>query len=387
MKHSLNTSRHAAGADLARPTSAHRHLVTFFAIVLLSVLALGLVPSAVQAQSQGPFVDIDPSHPTTDDFVGFTLSGTWHNGCTPKFHNGGVHRFTVELFYVTSHGSCSRAFTPYKERVATKGPLEAGTYDLRVYIDKKQIHRRSFDVTQAHHQQAVVAFRSGEVTVHEDDHTATFWVERTGSSEGTVRVDYSTEDGTAKPGADYEHKQGTLTWQHGDASAKMISVRLLDDFELEGTEDFTVSLSHPTGAELGHPSRVVVQILDDEKKAPQGGCHADFRTLCLQDGRFEITAEWRTPQGKAGEGNPGAFTDETGYFWFFSNQNIEVLVKILDGCGINDSYWVYVAGLTNIWVELEIRDTKTGELKTWTNPMGQSFRPIEDTGYFDCASK
>ena len=210
------------------------------------------------------------------------------------------------------------------------------------------------------------------------------FVERLGGSQGTVRVDYATVAGTARHGEDYTHTQGTLTWHDGDHTPKTVSVPVLDDFSPEALESFRLVLSHPTGADLGTPAAVVVDIVDDDAKHTSGACRSDATTLCLQDGRFAVTTRWRTPQGKTGEGSPGSFTDETGYFWFFSQKNVEVLIKVLDGCGINDSYWVFVAGLTNVWVELEVTDTSTGEIQTWTNPMGQSFRPIEDTSFFDC---
>ncbi len=43
-------------------------------------------------------------------------------------------------------------------------------------------------------------------------------------------------------------------------------------------------------------------------------------------------------------------TDETGCFWFTREDNLEVFLKVLDGCAITDCYWVFVAGLTNVEV-------------------------------------
>ncbi len=269
----------------------------------------------------------------------------------------------------------------------TNDPLEAAHYEARVYIDGRFEVSQRFQVTETKtptHKESYVAFRSAHVTVNENDHTATLYVERTGSSDGTVTVSYLTQDGTAFSGSDYELTKGTLTWHHGDTSPKKISVRLYDDFDFEGTENFRVTLEHPSGAQLAKPWEATVDIMDDDNPQTGGACREGQFTLCLQNGRFEVTVKWRTPQGKAGQGNQGGFTDETGYFWFFSAKNIEVLVKVLDGCAINDTYWVYVAGLTNIWVEVQVRDTTTGEVKSWTNPMGQNFRPIESTSYFDC---
>ena len=361
---------------------------------LAGVAFFAAVATAASAQGD-PDIQVSPSHPTTADIVHFTISGTWANGCVPEFHSGTIRNPTrsearlrvnrvVEMQLVSKSGACTQVTTPYEVKVRTNSPLSAGTYLAFASIDDGRfVNRRKFVVLEAQHHQDTVAFRTSRVSVHENDHTAMVYVERTGSGNGAVSVDYVTADGTAQAGADFDHTQGTLTWHDGDRSPKAVSVRLFDDFELEGDEVFRLELRHATGATLGHPQVAEITITDDES-ASSGACHAGPQTLCLQEGRFEVRARWRTPQGKSGTGNPGAFTDETGYFWFFSNENVEVLVKVLDGCSINDTYWVYVAGLTNVWVDLEIRDTATGEVKNWINPMGQSFRPIEDTGFFDC---
>lgn len=348
-----------------------------------SLVLLGIAPLAASS-GNGPFLDVSPSQPEDDEIVSFILSGTWHNGCTPKFKSGRIGSRVIEIFYETG-SSCTRAFTDYKEKVRTEDPLKAGEWTVYAIIDGKKRAARRFTVAPAfQHTEDTVQFRSTRVSFDEDSHTAFVTVERTGSLQGDVSVDFHTEDATATAGEDFEHTQGSLTWRHGDRSAKTVSIRLLDDFDFEGDEFFVVALDHATGAAIGSPHETRVEIVDDEKAHGGGACHASENTLCLQNGRFEVTLDWRTPQGKEGRGNQGTFTDETGYFWFFSSKNIEVLVKILDGCSLNDSYWVYVAGLTNIWVDVAIRDTETGEIKNWTNPMGQSFRPIEDTGYFDC---
>jgi hypothetical protein len=72
-------------------------------------------------------------------------------------------------------------------------------------------------------------------------------------------------------------------------------------------------------------------------------------------------------------------TADTRYFWFFNAANVEVVVKVLDGCSLNGSYWVFAAGLTDVDVMLAVTDTQTGLTKTYANPSGTKFRPIQDT--------
>jgi hypothetical protein len=57
-------------------------------------------------------------------------------------------------------------------------------------------------------------------------------------------------------------------------------------------------------------------------------------------------------------------------------------VKVLNGCGVNNKYWVFAAGMTNVNVVLTVTDTVSGQVKTYTNPQGRTFRSILDTGAF-----
>jgi hypothetical protein len=106
--------------------------------------------------------------------------------------------------------------------------------------------------------------------------------------------------------------------------------------------------------------------------------------LCLQGGRYEITAEWTAYDGTTGDGRPVPYTEESGAFWFFGPENTELLVKILDGCASNGKFWLYVAGLTDVQVTLRIHDTLLGFEYTYTNELGTPFEPIRDTGSLMC---
>jgi len=94
-----------------------------------------------------------------------------------------------------------------------------------------------------------------------------------------------------------------------------------------------------------------------------GPCTPDANSLCLNNGRFRVTAAWQTSTGSGlGTAIPG--TSDTGQFWFFSSQNVEMVVKVLNGCGFNQRYWVFAGGLTNVQVTLTVTDA-TGQ-SAWT---------------------
>lgn len=113
-----------------------------------------------------------------------------------------------------------------------------------------------------------------------------------------------------------------------------------------------------------------------------GNCVANATTLCLNNGRFRVTATFATPQGQSGNGMAVPETTDTGMFWFFSANNIEVIIKVVNGCVLNSRYWVFAGGLTNVQVVLTVVDTSNGTTRTYTNPQGTAFAPIQDTAAF-----
>lgn len=78
----------------------------------------------------------------------------------------------------------------------------------------------------------------------------------------------------------------------------------------------------------------------------------------------------------------GCGTSDSGIFWFFNAANWELMVKVLDGCGLNDSFWVFAAATTNVELTLRVRDTHTGEVKMYFNSQGRAADALTDTGAF-----
>ena len=113
----------------------------------------------------------------------------------------------------------------------------------------------------------------------------------------------------------------------------------------------------------------------------QPACSPSPTTLCLSGNRFAVTASWKSSSGQ-GTATAVSMTGDTGYLWFFQSSNVEVVVKVLNGCSINSRFWVFAGGLTNVQVTLSVTDTRTGSVKTYTNPQNTAFQPIQDTSAF-----
>jgi hypothetical protein len=139
---------------------------------------------------------------------------------------------------------------------------------------------------------------------------------------------------------------------------------------------------NPAFASLQASDFEVVQ-LGWKPSATGGGsaCVPGDTRLCLTGNRFQVDAQY-TANGATGGGHAVPLTTDTGYFWFFSDTNVEVVIKVLDACIVNHRFWVYAGGLTNVKVHLTVTDTLTGEVKTYDNPQKTPFKPIQDSNAF-----
>ncbi len=121
-----------------------------------------------------------------------------------------------------------------------------------------------------------------------------------------------------------------------------------------------------------------------------GDCAPDANTLCLPaDDRFRVSVYYETVQGGGRMGDAQAIPLDTvglhrgGIFYFVDSENPEFLVKVLDGCAINDHYWVFYAATTNVGFELTVVDTQTPfAVRTYTNPDVHPALTITDTRAF-----
>lgn len=128
------------------------------------------------------------------------------------------------------------------------------------------------------------------------------------------------------------------------------------------------------------------KVLSAVSYQPAGTCQSSDTSLCLGDGRFRVSAHFDAGHGNAGTAHVVQLTPDTGYLWFFASSNVEVAIKVLNGCALGGHYWVFAGGLTNVNVVMTVTDTKSGKSNTYTNPQGKAFQPIQDTSAFATCS-
>lgn len=116
----------------------------------------------------------------------------------------------------------------------------------------------------------------------------------------------------------------------------------------------------------------------------QTNCVPTTTAMCLQGSRFQVAATFQPPGGAQGQAQTVQLTDDSGYLWFFTASNIEAIVKVLDGCALNQHFWVFAGGLTNVEATITVTDTQTGKMKTYANPQNKAFQPVQDTSALPC---
>lgn len=112
-------------------------------------------------------------------------------------------------------------------------------------------------------------------------------------------------------------------------------------------------------------------------------CVPSATAMCLTGDRFRVEATWATAAGDSGAATAEQLTGDSGRFWFFQENNTELVVKVRDACVPPfDHFWVFSAGLTDVEVTLTVTDTQTGAARTYFNPQRNQYLPRLDTSAF-----
>lgn len=102
---------------------------------------------------------------------------------------------------------------------------------------------------------------------------------------------------------------------------------------------------------------------------------------------FTITLTARDP--RTNNTGTGVAIPENDIFGFFSiptltgnASNPEVFIKIIDGRALNNAFWVFYNGLTDLEYTLTVREASTGRVKTYHKSAGNTECGAQDTSAF-----
>ncbi len=120
--------------------------------------------------------------------------------------------------------------------------------------------------------------------------------------------------------------------------------------------------------------------LPETVTAAASACVPGPAALCLAGSRFKVELSWRNA-GQTLTAQAVPLSGDTGYFYFTSPGNVEVIVKVLDARAFNGFFWVFYGALSNLEYTLTVTDTQTGRVKSYHNPNG-TFASQGDTVAF-----
>lgn len=117
-------------------------------------------------------------------------------------------------------------------------------------------------------------------------------------------------------------------------------------------------------------------------------CVKSDTVLCIEnnpgDARFQVSVDYAhsgtTGHGQASLGTLGIA--HGGSFWFFGQDNPEILIKVLNGCGVNNKFWVFFAATTSVGFDIHVLDTKTMTTQSYSNGDNHAATTITDTAAF-----
>jgi glucose/arabinose dehydrogenase len=104
--------------------------------------------------------------------------------------------------------------------------------------------------------------------------------------------------------------------------------------------------------------------------------------VCLRDGRFEVEVSVRDFAYLPYPGTAVTTSADSALFWFFSPDNWEQLVKVLDGCDLTQHYWVFGAAATDVESVVRVTDTLRGVVREYANSLGVRSPALTDTAAF-----
>lgn len=163
------------------------------------------------------------------------------------------------------------------------------------------------------------------------------------------------------------------TYDGGDASALRYRSLTGSSVEVKVEEDTTWD------SETSHTTEVVSYLALgtsgtlNADPVPFGRCLPSSDTLCLQNNRFGVEMDWFNPlNGQSGSGQAVVHpaSDIGGFFTFSGTENLEVVVKVIDGEAINGNFWIFYGGMTTLHYTLTVTDTDTGVVRTYQNTAG-----------------
>ncbi|MFH0882471.1 MAG: Calx-beta domain-containing protein, partial [bacterium] len=199
--------------------------------------------------------------------AGWVVNAAWSNAAlnaTEDYSLGATLMGNTVSVTVNGQGVLSFAFNA----LVTDGQFGLLARNGEVSFDTFTV--RTDDPAFINSTPALPAISVSDASVTEGDSgskavTVTFTL--SAPADGPVSVDYSTLNGSAVAGEDYQSATGTLIFAPGDIS-KQVTFSVFGDLRVEPDETFSVQLSNPLGATIADGVGTIVIVNDNVEIGP-----------------------------------------------------------------------------------------------------------------------
>jgi plastocyanin len=271
----------------------------------------------------------------------------------------------------------------------TNGDQDPKSFAVPLKNDTALESDESFTVKLTKATGASLGTSSAGVTVHDDDNpcssalsalSAPSQLRAQGQSAGEIRLTWDDES-TSAYALKIERQQAGGAFQ--EIAAVPVGANSFIDSGLPGDATFQYRLR----AEGADGSAAFSDIAAGATDGATTPCGAGRGALCLKDGRFEATVQWRPSEEEVAREAKRVTLPEAsgsgGLFSFSPQGDLQLLLNVLDGCRVNDHYWLYFAAVTDAELTVRVRDTQTGRTWVYFNPAGSAPAPVRDVDAFD----
>lgn len=245
-------------------------------------------------------------------------------------------------------------------KVARSGTVNAGTSECYAYDDAANRTNvtvaTSADCSSSAGAVSFSIASNGAVT---EGANSVFTITKTGTASGSLSVSYQTANGTAAAPGDYTAKALTaITFLAAD-TAKTVSVATIDDTTVESAENFTMSLSAPTGGATITTGTATATINDNDSAptcsgvtfsiasnaAVTEGASSSFTVTKSGTASGSCSVTYATANGTAVQ--PGDYTTKSGTLTFTSTQTAQTVSVVTIDDAVVESAETFTMALSS----------------------------------------
>ena len=198
---------------------------------------------------------------------------------------------------------------------------------------------------------------------------------------GSVRLTWR-DNSVSEAGFTVQYRNGSAgKWTTASTSGPNANSALLDGLEAGGRYRFRIGARG--GADVTYSQSAAFTLAAPPAAGTATDCTPGDTAVTLNGGH-DVRMCFQTPSGaQMDASNYHLEAADSGLLYFFDRDNVEVLVKVLDGCAFNGHVWVFVAPVTDLAFRLVVT---APDGRTWSheNPAGRTAATRTDAAAFAC---